>query len=475
VDTAWDVTDCYFGGSFDIPVTNRLRLERGYVRVDKDALRDRLTNGYRIVKANHGSEGVGVNVYSPTGSIVHDADGSTITLPVAGNSSSSVTVKAKVIVDCTGHESKLVLRENGDTPGPPGYQIAYGILCTVKEDDDNAKCIGPYDKSAMTLFDYRTDHIPKDSSAESQPTFMYCMPLGGNQIFFEETSLVARPAMSFQTCKERCYARLEHLGISVEEVEEEEFCYIPMGGPLPQKHQRIVGFGGAAAMVHPSTGYSLCRVMRGAVDLADAIAKEVQKDPSEFDPDIAAAKAYDALWSPDNIRQRNFAVFGGEFLMKQNVEGLRGFFDGFFRLPEELWAGFLAGWPGLPNNVHHETWYGRMWFGLLFITRLPFKVATDMFFNIVSYTVTDWDTLPQSVTPFLGEPESYFKTTPRRQDVGDVAAKLEAKQMIRDSQVSKLVPVAFGQGNADNVEPIDPVTADTKKEEGAVVPEESFQ
>eukprot|EP00971_Amphidinium_carterae_P205294 4074613-Amphidinium_carterae.1 len=27
---------------------------------------------------------------------------------------------------------------------------------------------------------------------------------------------------------------------------------------------------------------------------------------------------------------------------------------GFFRLPEPLWAGFLAGWPTLPGNENHE-------------------------------------------------------------------------------------------------------------------------
>lgn len=37
-------------------------------------------------------------------------------------------------------------------------------------------------------------------------------------------------------------------------VEEEEYCYIPMGGELPDLTQRIVGFGGAANMVHPATG-----------------------------------------------------------------------------------------------------------------------------------------------------------------------------------------------------------------------------
>ena len=44
------------------------------------------------------------------------------------------------------------------------------------------------------------------------------------------------------------------LGITVLGVEEEEYCYIPMGGELPDLTQRILGFGGAANMVHPATG-----------------------------------------------------------------------------------------------------------------------------------------------------------------------------------------------------------------------------
>jgi Lycopene cyclase protein len=43
-------------------------------------------------------------------------------------------------------------------------------------------------------------------------------------------------------------------GMKVLGVEEEEYCYIPMGGELPDLAQRVVGFGGAANMVHPATG-----------------------------------------------------------------------------------------------------------------------------------------------------------------------------------------------------------------------------
>jgi lycopene beta-cyclase len=42
--------------------------------------------------------------------------------------------------------------------------------------------------------------------------------------------------------------------MAVLEVEDEEYCYIPMGGELPDPSQRVVAFGGAANMVHPSTG-----------------------------------------------------------------------------------------------------------------------------------------------------------------------------------------------------------------------------
>jgi hypothetical protein len=39
--------------------------------------------------------------------------------------------------------------------------------------------------------------------------------------------------------------------------------------------------------------------------------------------------------------------------------------------------GFMAGWPGLPNNEYHETWEGRLIFGirLFLLAPLPLKFA----------------------------------------------------------------------------------------------------
>jgi len=418
-----------------------MRLDRPYYRIDRFALKESLTKNFRVVKANHFSEAIGVNMYSPAGSLVHDESGSTIKLqPKEG---SQLTMRAKIIVDTTGHETKLVLKDSIEPHTPPGFQIAYGALVEVDETNSpNLSKIGPYDKEAMTLFDYRTDHFDGDEDATIKatkaPTFMYAMPLKDNKIFFEETSLVARPAVSFQECKDRCFRRLKHLGIDVTKVEEEEYCYIPMGGALPARDQRILGFGGAAAMVHPSTGYHICRAMMGATDAAAAIQKELAKDKPNLDRGVASA--YNALWSPDNQRQRSFATFGGEFLMKQDVVGLRGFFDGFFKLPLELWAGFLAGWPGLAYNENHETWYKRILFGVSFLTKLPLPVALDMTASIIGYSLSNegWS-LIQSVTPLLDPPPSY-EYKPNNDRIGDVAAKQEAMAMIRESKAFAEMP-----------------------------------
>ena len=37
---------------------------------------------------------------------------------------------------------------------------------------------------------------------------------------------------------------------------QEEYCYIPMGGELPDRTQRVIAFAGAANTVHPSIGYA---------------------------------------------------------------------------------------------------------------------------------------------------------------------------------------------------------------------------
>lgn len=59
-------------------------------------------------------------------------------------------------------------------------------------------------------------------------------------------------------------------GIEIKEIEEEEYCLIPMGGVLPRIPQRILGIGGTAGMVHPSTGTrTCCRAEPGTAHIPD--------------------------------------------------------------------------------------------------------------------------------------------------------------------------------------------------------------
>jgi hypothetical protein len=43
------------------------------------------------------------------------------------------------------------------------------------------------------------------------------------------------------------------------QIHEEEWSYIPVGGPLPIRQQPLTAFGAAANLVHPATGFSVSR------------------------------------------------------------------------------------------------------------------------------------------------------------------------------------------------------------------------
>ncbi len=50
-------------------------------------------------------------------------------------------------------------------------------------------------------------------------------------------------------------------------VVEEEWSYIPVGGPLPLPGQNIAAFGAAANLVHPATGHPLAPSPRPATTI----------------------------------------------------------------------------------------------------------------------------------------------------------------------------------------------------------------
>ncbi|KAJ8613603.1 hypothetical protein CTAYLR_006140 [Chrysophaeum taylorii] len=416
VSNSWPVTDCFFGGSWGRENDERTRIERGYSRVDREALRRRLRADPAVTKIRGTVEARASdwcsNVYS-TGNVAHDLDGTTLKLKSSGD------VRAKVVVDATGVESTLTTR--GPEPSPV-YQIAYGFAADVEG------C--PYDRNAMVLFDYRTDHL--DGEEPFPPTFVYVMPLDGKKVFFEETVLVSRPALSMAECERRLDRRLDRLGVRlVGPKEEVELCYIPMGGPLPDPRQRVVAFGAAAGLVHPATGYQLCRALAASGDVASALGTSLRNGET---PDAAAAAAYAALWGRTTKLQRDFALFGGEFLLGLDAPELRGWFNAFFALPQDVWAGFLAFWPGLPGNHHHETRLGRLGFGLKMFFNLPPQIAIKLVSFIAFFSITRGSTLLQSVVPFFGDGDDVFQPLrdPARpyRDLGDLPIKAEIRHFL---------------------------------------------
>ncbi|CAM9885386.1 unnamed protein product [Pylaiella littoralis] len=368
LDYTWEVTDSFFGGSHSVAADERCRINRPYARVSRDKMQANLKK--RLSAA--GVTKITGKVDAKT--LEHSAEGTSVCLD------DGQQINCRLLVDCSGHHSELVERVGEHNPG---VQIAYGAEVEVKGGH------APYDENAMLFMDYRTDYVDKAKLSPEEvkgldetPTFLYAMPLGkasnGQQkIFFEETSLVARPPISFDLCKERLHRRLEHHGIEVTKLLDEEFCFIPMGGAMPSLTQRVVAFGGASGLVHAATGYMHVRMLAASGAVSRAIAAELKKGGPGAS-EAAARRAYQALWPSKARLQRDFHVFGGEFLMAQPAPTLRGFFNGFFKLPLPLWAGFLSGYPNLPHNELHQDWVSRFKFGVQFF----FKLAPAVQFQL---------------------------------------------------------------------------------------------
>jgi hypothetical protein len=71
--------------------------------------------------------------------------------------------------------------------------------------------------------------------------------------------------------------------VQVTKIVEEEYCLIPMGGTLPKRDQRVIGVGGTAGLVHPSTGYMVARTLGAVPQLADRIVDELSRPTPDDD------------------------------------------------------------------------------------------------------------------------------------------------------------------------------------------------
>ncbi len=244
--------------------------------------------------------------------------------------------RTRLLVDATGHQPVFVQRPD---EGPVAGQAAYGIVGRFSAP--------PVEPQQFVLMDYRSDHLSPEERLEP-PTFLYAMDLGEGRFFVEETSLALAPPVPYATLQERLQRRLAHRGVRVEQVEHEEFCLFPMNLPLPDLHHPVLGFGGAASMVHPASGYMVGALLRRAPAVAAAVAALLRSEPWAGSAQLARA-GWQALWPLDLRRKHALYQFGLEKLMRFSEPQLRGHFATFFALPREQWYGFLANTASVPE------------------------------------------------------------------------------------------------------------------------------
>ena len=353
LDFIWKDAICYFRESKEV------RVGRAYGRVCRRRLREELLKrcaaaGVRFLAgeveeivtpsaAAAARGGGGADPWAPTALMVKGEE---------QQQGQQQRVQCKLATLASGAAAGRLLRYENDAPSVAA-QTAYGIEAEVEGYADS------YDPKAMLFMDFRRHHsgLYPGTAGKQQPgkhpngreglwgteketpSFLYAMPLGGNRVFLEETCLVAKPALPFAVLKRRLLRRCEALGISIKEIHEEEWSYIPTGGALPEADQQITAFGAAANLVHPATGYSIARSLREAPSMAAALAVALEEQPSS----VAAAKfVWDALWTQEKRRQASFHVFGMELLCHLDLNNTADFFSTFFALPGSFWRGFLA-------------------------------------------------------------------------------------------------------------------------------------
>jgi lycopene beta-cyclase len=248
--------------------------------------------------------------------------------------SSSVTTRdgrqfaAHLVVDASGHKPALLNR----TPAPNlAFQAAYGIVGVFSRP--------PVEPGQLVLMDYRAEHLPAEER-QGPPTFLYGMDLGDGRYFVEETSLAHAPAVSLKLLERRLHARLAARGVAIRETQHVERCLFPMNSPLPDLDQPLLGYGGAAAMVHPPTGYQVGNALRHAPRVAAAVATVLGAPGAT--PAGAARAGWQRLWPARRLRRRNLYLFGLASLMRLDEQRTQAFFRAFFGLPRASWHGYMS-------------------------------------------------------------------------------------------------------------------------------------
>ena len=266
-----------------------------YAVLDVPALQRHLADGLTDVRL-HAARVVG----SPEPGAVALADGSHL--------------RASVVVDAGGGARPL---DRATPRRPAAAQTAYGVVV-------DADVAAPFVQHGDALFmDWRADH-----GETGWPTFLYVIPLGDGTVLMEETSLARRPGLPLPTLRRRLHARLARHG--VQPPKDARCERVSFRVDLPRhRAPAALGFGAAAPLIHPATGFSLATSLRLAPQVAAALAAHLPDDPR-----AALAAAQKTVWPLDARVVHQVRRIGLESLLRMPPADVPGFFEQFFALPD---------------------------------------------------------------------------------------------------------------------------------------------
>lgn len=242
-----------------------------------------------------------------------------------GRARPGVLPPAAVVIDAGGPSQPLAVRRAGRTR-VRAEQTAVGVVLPAELTE---AVLAP----GQALFmDWRPVAGPPGG-----PTFLYAVPLGADRVLLEETSLARRPGLDFATLAERLAARLAGHRIQVPDDAPRELVRFPLDLPR-HRAPGVLGFGAAAPFTHPATGYQLATALRLAAPVAQAVAGGLAESPR-----AALALARAVLWPPAARATHLLRRRGLESLLRLPPSQLRGFFEGFFALPDQRRRAYLSG------------------------------------------------------------------------------------------------------------------------------------
>jgi lycopene beta-cyclase len=223
-------------------------------------------------------------------------------------------LRAAVVIDAGGQGRPLTTRRPRRARAA---QTAYGLFI---DEDTAAPLIGAGEAIFM---DWRQDH-----GEAGWPTFCYVVPLGDGRVLVEETSLARRPGLPLPILRRRLAARLARHGVVPPDDAAVE--RVSFSVDLPRHRGRgVLGFGAAASLIHPATGFSVATSLQLAPRVAAALATHLVDGPG-----AALAAARDTVWPMRARVVHHLRRVGLEALLRMPPEDVPAFFEQFFALPD---------------------------------------------------------------------------------------------------------------------------------------------